>query len=122
MVDRYWQGETEVLGEKQYVSGVVVEWMGVEQWWNGTDSGNWSVGRETLCSVRVMWMNGCGAIVEWYWRGTEAMGVKNYVAWVVCEWMGVEQLWNGPDRETKLLGDKHYVALGAVEWMCGEQW
>jgi len=32
-------GETEVLGEKYYIAWVVVEWMGVELWWNGTDRG-----------------------------------------------------------------------------------
>ena len=32
-------GETEVLGEKHTV-WVVDGWMGMEQWWNGTDKGN----------------------------------------------------------------------------------
>jgi len=34
-----WQAETEVLGEKHYIVCVVVKWMGMEQWWNGTDTG-----------------------------------------------------------------------------------
>ena len=33
-------GETEVLGEKYYTAWVVDGWMGMEQWWNGTDRGN----------------------------------------------------------------------------------
>jgi len=32
-------GETEVLGEKHYTLWVVDGWMGMEQWWNGTDRG-----------------------------------------------------------------------------------
>jgi len=40
MVERYWQGETEVLGEKYYTAWVVDGWMSVEQWWNGSDRGN----------------------------------------------------------------------------------
>ena len=33
-------GETEVMGEKHYTAWVVDGWMGMEQWWNGTDRGN----------------------------------------------------------------------------------
>ena len=39
MVEWYWQGKTEVLGEKHYTAWVVVGWMSMEQWWNGTDRG-----------------------------------------------------------------------------------
>ena len=37
MVEWYWQGKTEVLGEKHYTAWVVDEWMSMEQWWNDTD-------------------------------------------------------------------------------------
>ena len=37
MVEWYWLGETEVLGEKHYTVWVVDEWMSMEQWWNDTD-------------------------------------------------------------------------------------
>jgi len=38
---------------------------------------NWSTGRETLYSVGGRWMNGYGALVEWYWQGkTEVLGGK----------------------------------------------
>ena len=37
MVEWYWQGKTEVLGEKHYTVWVVDGWMSVEQWWNDTD-------------------------------------------------------------------------------------
>ena len=40
--------------------------MGMEHWWNGTDRGNRSTGRETLYSVGGRYMNGYGALVEWY--------------------------------------------------------
>ena len=73
----YWQRKTEVLGEKHYTAWVVGEWMGMEHWWNDTDRGNWSTGRETLYSVGGRWMNGYGALVEWYWQGkTEVLGEK----------------------------------------------
>jgi len=60
---------------------------------------NWSSGRETLYSVGGRWMNGYGALVEWYWQGKiEVLGEKHYIAWVVGEWMGMEHWWNGTDR------------------------
>ena len=39
MVEWYWQGKTEVLGEKHYTVWVVDGWMSMEQWWNDTDRG-----------------------------------------------------------------------------------
>ena len=39
MVECYWQGKTEVLGEKYYTAWVVDGWMSIEQWWNDTDRG-----------------------------------------------------------------------------------
>jgi len=62
-------GETEVMGEKHYTASVVDEWMGMVHWWNDTDRGNWSTGRKTLHSVGGRWINGYGALVEWYWQG-----------------------------------------------------
>ena len=38
-VEWYWQGKTEVLGEKHYTVWVVDGWMGMEQRWNDTDRG-----------------------------------------------------------------------------------
>ena len=32
MVEWYWQGKTEVLGEKYYTFWVVDGWMSIEQW------------------------------------------------------------------------------------------
>ena len=99
LVEWYWQGKTEVLGEKHYIVCVVGEWMGMEHWWNCTDRGNlkcwerniqrgwevnqwvwsiggmvltgenWSTGRGTICSMGGRGMNGCGALVVWYWQG-----------------------------------------------------
>jgi hypothetical protein len=49
--------------------------MSMELWWNDTDRGNWSIGREILFSVCGRWMNECGVLVEWYWQGkTEVLG------------------------------------------------
>ena len=39
MVEWYWQGKTEVLGEEHYTAWVVDRWMITEQWWNDTDRG-----------------------------------------------------------------------------------
>jgi len=39
MVEWYWQGKTEVVGEKHYTECVVDGWMSMEQWWNDTDRG-----------------------------------------------------------------------------------
>ena len=63
--------------------GAVVEWY---------RQGNRSTGRETLCSVWDRWMNVCGAVVDSFWHGEiDVLGEKHYVAWVVGDWMGVEQ-------------------------------
>ena len=59
---------------------------------------NWSTGRKTLYSLGGRWMNEYGAMVEWYWQGkTEVLGEK-HTAWVVDEWMSMEQWWNDTDR------------------------
>jgi hypothetical protein len=71
-------GETEVLGEKHYTAMVVDVWMSMDHWWNDTDRGNWSTGRETLYSVGGRWMSEYGASVEWYWQGkSEVLGETN---------------------------------------------
>jgi len=86
MVEWNWQGEPEVLGEKHNKEWVVAEWMGMEQWWNGTDRGNRSTGREILYSVCGRWMNVCAAMVEWFWQGEpEVVGEKHYIVCVVGE-------------------------------------
>ena len=38
---------------------------------------NWSTGREALYSVGCRWMNGCGALVEWYWQGKSRYWERN---------------------------------------------
>jgi hypothetical protein len=37
LVEWYWQGKTEVLGEKHYTASVVDEWMSMEHWWSDSD-------------------------------------------------------------------------------------
>jgi len=112
-------GDTEVLGEKHYIAWVVGEWMGMEHWWNGTDRGYWNTGRETLYSVGGRWMNGYGALVEWYWQGkTEVLGEKHYIAWVVGEWMGMEHWWNDTDRGNWSVGRETLYSVGG-RWMNG---
>ena len=119
MVEWYWQGKTEVLEEKRYIAWVVGEWMGMEQWWNGTDRENRSTGREILYGVSVKWMNGYGALVEWYWQGkTEVLGEKHYIVWVVGEWMGMEHWWNGTDRVNWSAGRETLYIVGG-SWMNG---
>ena len=78
LVEWYWQVKTEVLGVKQYIAWVVGEWMGMEHWWNGTDRGKLKCW-ETLYSVGGRWMNGYGALVQWYWQGkSEVLWGKNF--------------------------------------------
>ena len=117
MVEWYWQGKTEVLGENHYTGWVVDEWMSMEQWWNDTDRGNWSTGRKTLYSVGGRWMNVYGAMVEWYWRvKTEVLGETLYTVWVVDEWMIMEQWWNDTDRGNWSTGRKTLYRVGG-RWM-----
>ena len=99
MVEWYWQGEHEVLGEKQYTAWVVDEWMSMGQWWNDIDTGKLKCWEKKLYSVGGRWMNEYGAMVEWYWQGkTEVLGEKHYTVWVVDEWMSMGQWWNDIDR------------------------
>ena len=92
MVEWYWQGKTEILGEKQYSVWGVDEWMNMEQWWNDTDRGKLNSGRKTVYSVGGRWMNEYGALVEWYWQGKiEILREKQYTVWGVDEWMSMEQ-------------------------------
>jgi len=49
------------------------------------------------------------------------MGEKHYTAWVVDEWMSMEQWWNDTDGKTEVLGEKH-TAWVVDEWMSMEQW
>ena len=122
LVEWYWQGKTEVLGEKHYTVWVVGEWV----WSIGgmiLTGENWSTGRKTLYSVGGRWMNEYGAMVEWYWQGkTEVLGEKHYTVWVVDEWMSMEQWWNDTDGKTEVQGEKHYTRWVVDEWMSMEQW
>ena len=97
MVEWYWQAKTKVLEEKHYIVWVVGEWMGMDHWWNGSDRGNLKYWEN---SVGGRWMNGYGGMVEWYWQWkTEVLGQTHYIELVVGEWMGMEHWWNGTDRQ-----------------------
>ena len=80
MVEWYWQGKTEVLGENNYTAWVVDEWW---VWSNGEmilTGQNWSTGEKTLYSVGGGWMDGYGAMVEWYWQDKSAvLGEKDII-------------------------------------------
>ena len=49
-------GETKLLGRKTLYS-VGGRWMSMEHWWNDTDRGNWSAGRETCPSATLSTTN-----------------------------------------------------------------
>ena len=53
-------GGTEVLGEKHYIVWVVGEWMGVEHWWNGTDTGKLKYWERNI--IQRGWQ-----VNEWVW-------------------------------------------------------
>ena len=92
-------GENWSAGRKHYTAWVADEWMSMEQWWNDTNRGKLKCWEKTLYSVGGRWMNEYGAMVEWHWQGkTEVLGEKHYTAWVVDEWMSMEQWWNDTDR------------------------
>jgi hypothetical protein len=57
MVEWYWQGKTELLGEEYYTACVVDEWMSMEQWWNDTDRENWSTERGTWTNITLSTTN-----------------------------------------------------------------
>ena len=66
-----------------------------------------------LYSVRSRWMNEYGAMVEWYWEGkTEVLGEKHYTAWVVDEWMSMEQWWDDTDRGKLKYWEKNIIQCG----------
>jgi len=78
MVERYWQGKGEVLGEKHYTAWVVDGWMSMGQWWNDTDRGKLNYWEKTLYSVGGRWMDEYGAMMELCWQGkTELLGEKS---------------------------------------------
>ena len=81
---------------------------------------NWSTGRKTVYSSG-RWMNEYGAMVEWYWQGkTEVLGEKHYTAWVVDEWMSMEQWWNDTDRGKLKYWEKNITQRGW--WMNEWEW
>jgi len=127
MVEWYWQGKTEVLGEKHYTAWVVDEWV----WSNGgmiLTGENWSAVRKTLYSVGGRWMNEYEAMVEWYWQGkTEVLGEKHYTAWVVDEWIRnnggmVLSGWSAVRKTLYIVGGRWMNEYGAmVEWYWQEK-
>jgi hypothetical protein len=71
-------GETEVLGEKHYTVWVVDGWMSMEQWWNGTDRGNWSTGRKTCPNATLFTIN--LKTVSWNRTRTSAVRCRRLTA------------------------------------------
>ena len=73
------------------------------------------------------------SMVEWYWQGkTEVLWEKHYTAWVVDEWMSMEQWWNDTDRGKLKYWEKYIKQRGwyMSEWvwsnggmiLTGENW
>ena len=104
-------GENELPEKKHYTAWVVDGWMSMEQWWCDTDRGKLKYREKKLYSVgRSRWMNGYGAMVEWYWQGNiEILGEKYYTTWVVDEWMNMEQWWNDTDRGKLKYWEKNII-------------
>ena len=89
MVEWNWQGKTEVLGEKHYTVWVVGEWMSVEQWWNDSDRGNWSTGRETFPSTTLSTKN---PHIDWPEMGPAFSGLSAVVTEVLCDFSQLLQV------------------------------
>jgi len=81
MVEWYWQGKTEVLGEKHYTAWVVDGWMS-----NGgmVLTGKTEVLEEKHYTVGGRWMNEYGAMVEWYWQGKTAVPGEKDIIVLLC--------------------------------------
>ena len=54
--------------------------------------------------------------MEQWWNGlageTEGLGEKHYTAWVVDEWMSMEQWWNDTDRGKLKDWEKNIIQRG----------
>jgi len=110
LVEWYWQGKTEVLGEKHYIGGRWINGYGtlVEWYWQGKTE---VLGEKHY--IGGSWINGYGALVEWYWQGkTEVLGEKHYIAWVVGEWMCMEHWWYGTDRGRLKYWERNIIYCG----------
>jgi len=98
------------------------EWV----WSNGAmilTEENWSTGRKTLESVGGRWMNGYGAMVEWYWqRKTEVLREKHYTAWVIDGWKGMEQWWNDTDKGKLKSWEKQLSQCPSVRHRFTQTW
>ena len=122
VVEWYWQGKSEVLGEKSLYK-VGGRWMnecgGIVEWyWEGKTE---VLGKKKLYKLGGKWMNGYGAMVKWYWQGkTEVLGEKHYTEWDVGKWMSVEQWWNYIDRRNRCAGREILYIVGG-RWIneCG---
>ena len=112
MLEWYWQGKTEVLGEKHYTAWVVDGWMSMEQWWNGTDRGTEVLGEKHYTAWVVMdgWVWSSGGIV--LTGETEVLGEKHYTVRVVDGWMSMEQWWNDTDRGKLKYWEKNIIQCG----------
>jgi len=87
----YWQGKTEVLGEKHYTAWVVDGWMSMEEWWNNTDRGKLNYWEKNIIQ--------CGWYVdEWVWSNGEMILIgENWSA-------GRETLYSVGGRWMKVYG------------------
>ena len=124
MVEWYWQGKIEVLGEKNYKVWVVEGWMSMEQWWNDTDRGKLKCWEKNIIQRwwkmnEWVWSNGGMILTGENWR----TGRKTLYS-VGGRWMNeygamLEWYWQG---KTEVLGEKHYTAWVVDGWMSMEQW
>jgi len=74
---------------------------------------DWSTGKKSLYSVGGRWMNEYGAMVEWYWQvKCEVLGENHWTAWVVYEWMFMEQWSNDTDRGRLKYWEKSIIQRG----------
>ena len=110
MVEWYLQGKTEILGEKHYTAWVVNGWMSMEQWGNDTDRGKLKYWEKNIihCGWYMdgwLWNNG-GMILT---KGSEVLGEKYYTAWVLDEWMSMQQWWNDTDRGKLNYWDRNII-------------
>jgi len=123
MMEWYWQGKTEVLGEKHYTVCVVDGWMSMEQWWNDTDRGKLKYWKKNIIQYGWQvdeWVLGNGGMIMT--GGNWSTGRKTLYS-VGGRWMNeygamVEWYWQG---KTEVLEEKHYTVWVVDGWMSMEQ-
>jgi len=117
LVEWFWRGKTNVLGEKFYTTWMVDEWMSVEHWRNDNDNGKRKYWEKKVTQRRWL-VNGwiwsiCGMILT---GGTKVLGEKHYTASAVDDRKSMGHWLNDTDWGKWSTGRKQLLRVGG-RWM-----